>query len=194
MGDIATQPEAGQVECGSGCKKDFLRLCGRLLFLRKFKINLFSHENPKGTISNSDLEMVRLILQWLVLENFTDLAHAHVACWCDNTPTVAWASRLLSTKATKTARLLRILALRMITCQASPLTTVYIEGERNKMADFASRSFSDFSESTAFLMEFHRRFPLPQTFFWIEYHFPRKIIGRILSTLSTETPTLGSWR
>jgi len=73
--------------------------------------------------------MVGLILQWLVLENFAELAHTHVACWCDNTPTVAWASRLLSTKAKKAARLLRILALRMIACQASLLTTFHIEGK-----------------------------------------------------------------
>jgi len=120
--------------------------------------------------------------------------HTRVACWCDNTPTVAWASRLLSTKAKKAARLLRILALRMIACQASPLTTLHIEGKQNQMADFASRSFAEFPKSMNFLTEFHRRFPLPQNASWIEYHFPTKIIGRVLSTLSTETPALGSWR
>ena len=138
--------------------------------------------------------MAGLVLQWLVLENFAELAHTHVACWCDNTPTVAWAMRLLSTKATKAAKLLRILALRMIACQSSPLTTFHVEGERNQMADFASRSFTDFPESTNFLTEFHRKFPLPQNAFWINYHFPRKIIGRVFSTLSTVTPTMGSWR
>jgi len=120
--------------------------------------------------------------------------HTRVACWCDNTPTVAWASMLLSTKAKKAARLLRILALRMIACQASPLTTLHIEGKQNQMADFASRSFAEFPKSMNFLTEFHRRFPLPQNASWIEYHFPTKIIGRVLSTLSTETPALGSWR
>jgi len=53
-------------------------------------------------------------LQWWVLKNFADLAHTHVACWCDNTTTVAGASRLLSTKAKKAARLLGILALRRL--------------------------------------------------------------------------------
>ncbi len=64
---------------------------------------LVTHDNPKGTISNLDLEMVGLILQWLVLENFADVAHTHIACLCDNTPTVAWSLRLLSTKAVKVA-------------------------------------------------------------------------------------------
>jgi len=81
---------------------------------------------------------------------------------------------------TKAAKLLQILALRMIACQSSPLTTFHVEGERNQMADFASRSFTDFPESTNFLTEFHRKFPLPQNAFWIEYHFPKKIIGRVL--------------
>jgi len=177
-----------------GLEKQLPPIVWRVEFPPDIQQQLVSHENPQGKISNSDLEMVGLILQWLVLENFAELAHAHVACWCDNTPTVAWASRLLSTKAKKAARLLRILALRMIACQASPLTTLHIEGERNHMADFASRSFLDFKNSTDFLTEFHRRFPLPQEASWIEYHFPRKIVGRVLSTLSTETPTLGSWR
>jgi len=75
---------------------------------------LVLQENPHGKISNSDLEMVGLILQWWVLKNFADLAHTHLACWCDNTTTVAGASRLLSTKAKKAARLLGILALRRL--------------------------------------------------------------------------------
>jgi len=60
---------------------------------------------------NSDLKMVGLLLQWIVLEQITNLKHAHIACWCDNTPTVAWATKLLATKATNAAQLLCILAL-----------------------------------------------------------------------------------
>jgi len=62
------------------------------------------------------------------------------------------------------------------------------------MADFASHLFSNFPESASFLTEFHCKFPLPQKAFWIEYHFPKKIIGCILLTLSTEIPALGLWR
>jgi len=103
---------------------------------------VISEANPRGCISNSDLEMMGLLLQWLVLERFGTLQHAHVACWCDNTPTVAWATRLLSTKATTAARILRILALRMLACQTSPMTTQHITGTLNTMADFASRLFA----------------------------------------------------
>jgi len=153
-----------------------------------------SHINPRGTITNSDLEMVGLLLQWIVLEQFTDLTHAHVTCWCDNTPTVAWATKLLATKATNAARLLRILALRMLACQASPLTTVHTPGITNKMADFASRSFAAFPAEQAFLTEFHTRFPLPQQASWISCTLPTVTVGRVLSTMSMPTSGLALWR
>jgi len=65
-----------------------------------------SQDNPGGTISNLDLEMMGLLFHWLVLEKFNDLAHSHIAIWCDNTPTVAWATKLLATKAVLAAQLL----------------------------------------------------------------------------------------
>jgi len=55
--------------------------------------------------------MTGLLLHWIVLELCTNLSHAHAACWCDNAPTIAWASKLLSTKATMAVQLLRLLAL-----------------------------------------------------------------------------------
>jgi len=38
------------------------------------------HTNPQGKITNSDLKMVGLLLEWIVLEQFADLKHAHIAC------------------------------------------------------------------------------------------------------------------
>ncbi len=177
-----------------GLEKHLPPIVWHVAFPQDIQNQLVSQENPSGTISNSDLEMVGLIFQWLVLENFADLTHTHVACWCNNIPTVAWASRLLLTKAAKAAHLLRILALQMIACQASPITTLHVEGNKYHMADFASCSFTDFLDSTGFLTEFHQRFPLPQNASWIEYHFLTKIIGRILLILSTKTLALGLWR
>jgi len=46
---------------------------------------LVTWECPMGTISNSDFEMLGLLLHWLVLGKFTNLAHTHVVCWCNNT-------------------------------------------------------------------------------------------------------------
>jgi len=83
----------------------------RVTFPPEIQKEIVSEANPTGKISNSDLEMTGLLLHWLVLERIADLAHSHVACWCDNTPTVAWASCLLSTKAMNVAQILQVLAL-----------------------------------------------------------------------------------
>jgi len=155
---------------------------------------IVSLANPHGKITNLDLEMAGLLLQWLVLEQFADLAHTHVACWCDNIPTIAWASCLLSTKSPTAAKLLCILALHMLACQSSPLTTQHVPGIENKMADFASQSFKLHTKTEEFLTIFHTHFPPPQNKSWIFCHLPQKTIGCVISMLSMPTSKLELWR
>jgi len=145
-------------------------------FTSDIQNQIVTHKKPKGCISNTNLEMMGLILHWFVLENLVNLEHTHTTCWCDKTPMVAWASKLLSTKTIQAARLLQILALHMIACQASPLTTLHIQGNNNTMVDFASHSFQQLPTSTSFLMEFHNCFPLAQQAFLIKFHILKKII------------------
>jgi len=187
----ASKQGAGGVWFGFG--KKLPPIVWRVQFPVEIQAQVISHDNPTGTISNSDLEMTGLLLHWLVLEKFTNLAHMHVAIWCDNTPTVAWATRLLATKAVLAARLLRMLALRMISCRASPLTTLHVPGNLNCMADFASRSFTQCVSTRDFLTEFHNRFKLPQNACWILCQLPSATIGRVFACLSTKTSNLGSW-
>jgi len=137
--------------------------------------------------------MAGLLFQWMALKNFAELAHVHVACWCDNTPTVSWASHLSATKATKAACLLCILALQIIACQASPMTTLHIAGEMNKMANFALQSFITCPGTKQFLTEFHAHFPLPQDASWITFQFPKKTTGHVFSVMLTLMLTMGSW-
>jgi len=160
-----------------GLNKALPPLVWRVVFPLEIQNDIVSDANKTGKISNSDLEMTGLLLHWLVLERIADLAHSHVACWCDNTPTVAWASRLLSTKATNAARILRVLALRMLDCKASPMTTQHVAGELNVMADFASRSFVSFPEQRAFLTEFQKHFPISQDASWTLCHLPNALVG-----------------
>jgi len=176
-----------------GSAKKLPPIVWRVEFPPEICRQVVSQNNPTGSISNSDLEMTGLLLQWIVLESVTELAHAHVACWCDNTPTVAWATKLLSTKATKAAQILRILALRMLHCRASPLTTLHIAGDTNKMADFASRSLQEFPNPNMFLTEFTKRFHLPQDASWNLFRLPNATVGRVFATLLTKTPRLESW-
>jgi len=86
----------------------------RLPFPPEITTALVSTDNLAGTITNLDLEMVGLLCHWLVLEELADLQHAHIAARCNNLPTVAWASWLLSSQAKTAAHLLHILTLWML--------------------------------------------------------------------------------
>jgi len=94
---------------------------------------------------------------------------------------------MLSTKAPTAAKLLRTLALRMLECQSSPLTTQHVPGVKNKMANFASWSFKRHTKTEEFLTTFHTRFPPPQNKSWIFCHLPQKKIGCIMLTSKLES-------
>ena len=75
------------------------------------KAALVTQDNPNRMISVSDLEIVGLLLQYLVLEGLRALWHKHVGEFCDNTPTVLWAAKLASKRSRIAGRLLRALAI-----------------------------------------------------------------------------------
>ena len=56
--------------------------------------DIVSSTNPKGRITNSNLEMAGLLLLWLCIEVIApDLAHKHVTLFSDNSPTVSWVTK-----------------------------------------------------------------------------------------------------
>lgn len=146
----------------------------RLEFPPEIQARVVMFSNPQGNITNSDLEMAGLLGQFLVLEHIAPMQFAHAAAWCDNTPTVSWANKLSSSKSMVAARLVRALAMRLHTNQASPLYTWSIAGVLNIMADTASRIFNKrhaagetFAVSdAAFLHMFNSKFPHPQANSW----------------------------
>jgi hypothetical protein len=157
-----------------------------------------STSNPNGTISISDLEMAGVLIGWLVLENISPvpLQHAHIGISCDNTPAVAWASRLASSKSTAGNHLCRALALRQHVHRASPLLTISIAGINNDMADVASRAAKHTSQSNShqdFLSMFSSKFPLPQKHSWHLYHLPSRSFSRVTSCLLGKPLTMASW-
>jgi len=83
-----------------GTKENLPAIVWWVKFPHKIQVQAVLAENLKGTISKSDFEMVGLLLQWFVLEIFANLSHKHVACWCNNTTTMACTSKLLETKPT----------------------------------------------------------------------------------------------
>ena len=160
----------------------------RILWPLDIQKELVSFQNKKGTISISDLEMAGVLLAWLVLENIapTSLQHSHVGIFCDNTPAVAWATRLASSKSKIGGHLCRALALRQHVHRSSPLLTVSIAGINNDMADIASRASkntaANISQST-FLTQFKSQFPLPKPHSWHLYQLPDKWSSRVTSCL-----------
>ena len=45
----------------------------RMEWLKNVRAQLQTEDNPRGTITNSDLEMVGLILLWLVIEHVVNI-------------------------------------------------------------------------------------------------------------------------
>eukprot|EP00978_Attheya_sp_CCMP212_P004556 scaffold9947_cov44-Attheya_sp.AAC.1 len=168
-------------------------------FPKEIQDRLVSWSNPKGDITNSDLEMAAHLMQWLALELTQDVRHQHAAIASDNTATVAWARRLDSKRSHVAKRLLRVLAVRQRVCRASPLLTISIAGKDNDMADAASRWFKDDSKYetdlpyTVFLPRFNAAFPLPQGASWKRFHFSSKMITRVISELVGPPSSMASW-
>jgi hypothetical protein len=63
-------------------------------FPDEIRTHFVSWSNPKGDITNSNLEMAAHVMQWLAIELTHDVRHKHAAIASNNTPTVAWAQRL----------------------------------------------------------------------------------------------------
>jgi hypothetical protein len=157
-----------------------------------------SAQNKKGTISISDLEMAGVLLAWLVLENISPLPlqHSHIGIFCDNTPAVAWASRLASSKSIAANHLCRALALRIHTHRASPLLTISIAGNDNDMADVASRAITFAHKNISpsdFIAFFNTKFPLQQKTSWSLYHLPPKWFLRVTSCLLGKPLEMALW-
>ena len=172
----------------------------RVIWPQEIRDNLVSTTNPTGTITNSDLELAGALLQFLTLELITDVKHKCSFQGCDNTPTVSWIRKMGCTSSRVAAALLRILAIRLHKTQASPLSTMYLEGKQNSMADDASRLFKTNSTNTwtynnddmEFLTYFNSAFPL-QTGSWRLFRFNPELVSRIISELLTPTSTMASW-
>jgi hypothetical protein len=159
-------------------------LVWRVPFPPDISSQVVSTTNPRGRLTNSDLEMAAVLLHYMVLQQEVDLRFVRTGIWSDNTPTVAWTSRMADRSQAPTAgRLLRGLAAFQRATQAGPLTIGPIAGVKNDMADLASRSFNDhLSCDRAFLTHFNTRFPLPQKQSW---RLARLMPGRILLVTST---------
>lgn len=148
-------------------------------------------------ITNSDLEMAGLFLQMLVLEQMVpNLQHCNVAVWCDNTPTVAWTTKMAA-KSRIPGQLLRGLALRMRSLRLGTVLPISIAGDDNKMADDASRSFKEESAfcftNTQLLSHFATNYPPPQKASWQLATPSSELTSKVISTLRGKRLPMAEW-
>ena len=120
---------------------DDMHFVWRLQWPPDIQTDLISLDNPKGWITNSDLELAALVLH---KDTFPDICGS--SNWrapltgSNNTPTVSWTSKEASTINPVVANLIRI---RSIVNTNSAITPAifYHPGHLNTMADDASRLF-----------------------------------------------------
>jgi hypothetical protein len=194
-----------------GGEKGLEPVIWRVVFPKHIRDKLVSDANPNGTLTNSDLEMAGTLLQAIVLEQVTDMHHAHALTFCDNTPAVSWATRMASKSQSPIAgRLIRALALRQRTVQSAPLQVLHVPGEQNILADTASRlakmlrplasnstdgnldDLPDVSDAE-FLTHFNSKFPLAQGASWRVAHPPSDLLSLVMSTLDGKPSSAEHW-
>jgi hypothetical protein len=115
-----------------------------------------------------DLELSAKLLLAVMLEHAGfPLKHKTTANLSDNTPTLGWVCRMATKQSKIAGRIIRGLGLWQIMNETCPLAAQHIPGEKNKMADFASRSYTPslhLQEDSYFFARLSHLFSLPQNF------------------------------
>jgi hypothetical protein len=163
--------------------------------------NVKSNSDPNGTITNSGLEMMGLLLVLLVMEEIVcNLREQNIALFSNNTPTVSWVTRLSSCHLIVAANLVAALALQLKTHQCCPLTPQHIRGKENRITDIPSCSFGTepqwhFKTDNKLCTFFNSHFPLPnQTTSWNVFQIHSGVAMRVISILQTQHFLLDEWR
>jgi hypothetical protein len=170
---------------------------------------LVSDTNPQGTITNSDLEVAGVLLQEAVLEAELGSAMAgkHIVIGSDNSPAVAWTTRMATRSASPIAYwLLQGLAMRQRVTQSALPTVYHVAGILNKLADVASRPVKGVASHfplmeklphtmcpDTFLTIFDSHYPLPQNKPWRRVQPSSNLWSSVISTLHGQQLALQQW-
>lgn len=119
---------------------------------------LVSASNPKGTISNSDLELAGTFAQLDIIARSFECAYQTIAILSDNTPAVYWNRKGSATTTGPAAYLLRLAGLHQ-RVHRYVSTHDFIPGKANAMADDASRLHA--LTDSLLLLHFNTRYPQP---------------------------------
>ncbi len=129
-------------------------------FPEKVQRQVVSFANPKGCVTNSDLELAATIAQQAILAGAHDVDRTTTHTFCDNTPAVAWQQKGSTTTKGAAAYLLRISALHQRHHKYMSKFD-HIPGTANAMADDASRRWdlSDLDLLTYFNSTYPQKLP-----------------------------------
>jgi hypothetical protein len=155
---------------------------------------VISESNPTGTLANSDLEMAAVVFHLNVLEPLVpSMHHKSTHIHSDNTPSVAWLTKM----ATKTAKsdaahhLVRGLALHQRMLHSAPVNITHVAGLDNNLADIASRAITQLDHDHAFLTHFDTLFPVQERSWQRASHRPRSLAPTWLCPLPTSLSPSG---
>lgn len=149
---------------------------------------LVTAENPRGTISNSDLELAASVAQHDVIAATVGLQHVTVQTLHDNTPTVYWNIKGSATTSGPAAYLLRLQGIHRRQHSYYPLHD-FLPGPLNSMADDASRLHQ--LDDQAFLT--HMNSTYPQRRPWRLCTLRSEMNSALISALSRTRCAPESW-
>jgi hypothetical protein len=153
----------------------------RQAFPAHIQQDLVSVETPRGSITNSDLELATLVFGATLIRHLHPSQHASLLCASNNTATVTWTSKGSTSSTAARALLLRWLAT-LTQRHKFTLQPVFARGSTNQIADCCSRSFHLSDQD--FLNQINRRFPIQDG--WKLAHPPKGLVSLMTLTLSGE--------
>ena len=146
---------------------------------------LVTYQNPHGSITNSDLELLATIVHKDVLAHAFDIRERTIATGTDNTPALAWQGKGSTSTTGPAAYLLRLQALHQRYHRYCS-EHFYIPGSINAMADDASRLTH--LSSAALSSHFQRTYPQKQPWLLLTPK-PEMISSGISALLSSRADT-----
>jgi hypothetical protein len=156
----------------------------RAPFPKEVQQQVVSDANPKGTITNSDLELAATIVQLDIAIHSFAMPLQTLSVLSDNAAAVAWQTKGSTTTTSATAYLLRLQGLHQRHHRYHSVFN-HIAGEENAMADTASRSFA--TTQSYFFATFTSLYP--QTPSWQLLSPCDEILSAVNSALSCTRPT-----
>ena len=147
-------------------------------FPQSVQQDLVSFINPKGSITNSDLELAGTIASDDILASAVPVAHISTCGLCDNTPAVSWRQKGSTTTVGPAAYLLQLSSIHQRHFRYKP-EFHHIAGDANVMADDCSRLWH--LSDSELLTYFNSHYPQTQS--WQMLHLRPEMNSALISCL-----------